>query len=97
MKKILITGSTGFLGSRLAYYLKDRYELWLPTHAELNVSREEECRMVSTSILVSVKSRRMEDLFKNIQDTLKDVNLEAELRSMADRIKGPATGRGIFL
>lgn len=39
----------------------------------------------------------MEDLFKNIQDTLKAVNLEAELRSMADRIKGPATGRGIFL
>lgn len=44
MKKILITGSTGFLGSRLAYYLRDRYELLLPTHAELNVSREEAVR-----------------------------------------------------
>lgn len=44
MKKILITGSTGFLGSRLAYYLKDRYELLLPTHAELNVSREDAVR-----------------------------------------------------
>ena len=41
MKKILITGSSGFLGSRLAYYLKDKYELLLPSHAELNVSREE--------------------------------------------------------
>lgn len=41
MQKILITGSSGFLGSRLAYYLKDRYELLLPTHNELNVSREE--------------------------------------------------------
>lgn len=41
MKKILITGSTGFLGSRLAYYFKDKYQLLLPTHGELNISREE--------------------------------------------------------
>lgn len=44
MAKILITGSTGFLGSRLAYYLKDKYELLLPSHGELNVSREEAVR-----------------------------------------------------
>lgn len=42
--KILITGSSGFLGSRLAYYLKDKYELLLPSHTELNVSREEAVR-----------------------------------------------------
>lgn len=41
MQKILITGSSGFLGSRLAYFLNDRYELLLPAHGELNVSREE--------------------------------------------------------
>lgn len=41
MKKLLINGSTGFLGSRLALYYKDKYELLLPTHSELNVSREE--------------------------------------------------------
>lgn len=41
MKKILITGSSGFLGSRLAYYFKDDYQLLLPTHGELNVCREE--------------------------------------------------------
>ena len=40
----MITGSSGFLGSRLAYYLKDKYELLLPSHAELNVSREEAVR-----------------------------------------------------
>ena len=44
MKKILITGSSGFLGSRLAYYLKDKYDLLLPSHGELNVSREEAVR-----------------------------------------------------
>ncbi|MCF0211250.1 MAG: NAD-dependent epimerase/dehydratase family protein, partial [Bacteroidales bacterium] len=38
---ILITGSSGFLGSRLALYYRDRHELLLPTHSELNVSRED--------------------------------------------------------
>lgn len=42
--KVLITGSSGFLGSRLAYYLRDKYDLLLPTHAELNVSHEEAVR-----------------------------------------------------
>ena len=44
MQKILITGSSGFLGSRLAYFLNDRYKLLLPAHGELNVSREEAVR-----------------------------------------------------
>ena len=38
---ILITGSSGFLGSRLAVYLGKRNDLLLPTHSELNVSRED--------------------------------------------------------
>ena len=40
-KRILITGSSGFLGSRLAFFLKDHYDLLLPTHSELNISHVE--------------------------------------------------------
>lgn len=41
MKKLLITGCSGFLGSRLAVFFKDKYDLLLPKHEDLNVSRED--------------------------------------------------------
>ena len=41
MKKILITGASGFVGSRTAAALQDRYELITPSHAELDITSAE--------------------------------------------------------
>lgn len=37
MKKILITGSSGFIGKNLISYMKDRYEILCPGHKELDL------------------------------------------------------------
>ena len=41
MKKILITGASGFVGSRTAAALQDRYELITPSHSELDITSAE--------------------------------------------------------
>lgn len=38
MKKMLITGASGFLGSRVAQYYKDKYEILAPTHGEMDIT-----------------------------------------------------------
>ena len=40
-KKLLLTGASGFLGSRTKQYYEGRYELLTPTHAELDLCREQ--------------------------------------------------------
>lgn len=40
MKKLLITGTSGFLGGRIADYYKDKYEICAPTHAQLDITDE---------------------------------------------------------
>ena len=39
-KKMLITGATGFLGSRVAQYYKDKYEVLTPSHGEMDITDE---------------------------------------------------------
>lgn len=34
--KLLITGASGFVGSRLASFYKEKYEVWAPTHREFD-------------------------------------------------------------
>ena len=41
MKKILITGASGFVGSRTVAALDDTYELITPCHSELDITSEE--------------------------------------------------------
>ena len=38
MKRMLITGGTGFLGSRVAEYFKNTYELSVPTRQEMDIT-----------------------------------------------------------
>ena len=38
----MITGATGFLGSRIAYYYSKKYEICTPTRYEMDITNEEE-------------------------------------------------------
>lgn len=41
MKKLLVTGASGFLGSRIAAFYKENYLVLAPSHAQLDITDEE--------------------------------------------------------
>lgn len=41
MKKLLITGASGFLGSRIVDYYKRQYEICAPSHQEMDITEED--------------------------------------------------------
>lgn len=44
MKRLLITGASGFLGSRIALYYKEKYEVIAPSHSEMDITNAEDVR-----------------------------------------------------
>ena len=42
MKRLLVTGASGFLGSRIVEFYKDKFEIFAPTHAELDITDEKD-------------------------------------------------------
>lgn len=41
MRKILVTGATGFLGSRILDFYSNKYDLCAPTHSEMDITSED--------------------------------------------------------
>ena len=37
--RIMLTGAGGFLGSRLFTHYREKYEVWAPSHKELDFTR----------------------------------------------------------
>ena len=46
MKKLLVTGASGFLGSRIVEFYKEKYEVYAPTHKEMDITNEESVNCV---------------------------------------------------
>lgn len=50
MKKMLITGASGFLGSRAAKYFSEGYEVYTPTHSQMDITQEKNVRDYMESV-----------------------------------------------
>lgn len=42
MKRMLITGTSGFLGSRIIEFYRDRYEICAPSHRDMDITDQEQ-------------------------------------------------------
>ncbi len=50
MKRLLITGASGFLGSRIALFYKEKYIVFTPTHREMDITDGESIGAVFNQI-----------------------------------------------
>ena len=41
MKKLLVSGASGFVGSRAAKFYREKYEIYAPSHREMDITDEE--------------------------------------------------------
>lgn len=41
MKKLLVTGASGFLGSRIVEFYKEKYHILAPSHTEMDITQKE--------------------------------------------------------
>lgn len=41
MKKLLVTGASGFVGSRAAEFYRGKYQVYAPSHREMDITDEE--------------------------------------------------------
>lgn len=41
MEKMLVTGATGFLGSRIVLFYGEKYNIYAPTHSEMDITNQE--------------------------------------------------------
>ena len=64
MKKMLITGGSGFLGSRVARYFAKEYEVYSPSHAEMDITQACDVNRVMEAIRpdVVIHSAAMADV-----------------------------------
>lgn len=46
MKKLLITGASGFVGSRIAEFYREKYEVYTPIHREMDITDKESVHAV---------------------------------------------------
>ena len=49
MKKMLVTGASGFLGSRVVKYFSDKFEICAPSHQEMDITDEGSVKRVMES------------------------------------------------
>ena len=50
MKKMLVTGASGFLGCRVVTYFSNKYKIYMPSHQEMDITKESEVYKIIDNI-----------------------------------------------